>query len=61
MEANGKKTKGRGDLENARPLIAGKDYTVDALGRWVFTAEFLRERGYCCESGCQNCPYGFRK
>lgn len=27
----------------------------------VFTAAFLRKRGYCCESGCRHCPYGFRK
>lgn len=27
----------------------------------VFTEKFLRERGYCCESGCRHCPYGFRK
>lgn len=26
----------------------------------VFTEKFLRERGYCCESGCRHCPYGFR-
>jgi hypothetical protein len=24
----------------------------------VFTEKFLRERGYCCESGCRHCPYG---
>ena len=27
----------------------------------VFTAKFLRKRGYCCESGCRHCPYGFRQ
>jgi hypothetical protein len=27
----------------------------------VFTEKFLRKRGYCCESGCRHCPYGFRK
>lgn len=27
----------------------------------VFTELYLRERGYCCESGCRHCPYGFRK
>jgi hypothetical protein len=26
----------------------------------VFTEKFLRDRGYCCESGCRHCPYGFR-
>jgi hypothetical protein len=28
---------------------------------FVFTELYLRERGYCCESGCRHCPYGFRK
>jgi hypothetical protein len=28
---------------------------------FVFTEKFLRERGYCCESGCRHCPYGFRR
>lgn len=37
-------------------LVEGVDYTVEN-GRWVFTAKFLRERGYCCGSGCRNCPY----
>jgi hypothetical protein len=26
----------------------------------VFTESFLRKRGYCCESGCRHCPWGFR-
>ena len=40
-------------------LILGRDYYIEG-GRWVFTAEFLRRRGYCCQSGCRHCPYGFR-
>jgi len=37
-------------------LEAGKDYTVenDAM---VFTSSYLKRRGYCCDSGCRNCPY----
>jgi len=27
----------------------------------VFTATYLRARGYCCESGCRHCPYGFSR
>lgn len=27
----------------------------------VFTELYLRERGYCCESGCRHCPWGFRR
>jgi len=41
-------------------LTEGIDYTIEK-GRWIFTAAFLLRRGYCCESGCRNCPYGFRR
>lgn len=41
-------------------LIPGRDYVVEA-GLWVFTREYLLRRGYCCKSGCRNCPYGFQK
>ena len=40
--------------------MEGTDYYVEG-GRWVFTSHFLRSRGYCCESGCRHCPYGYRK
>ena len=42
------------------PLILNVDYTIEN-GLYVFTAHYLKKRGYCCESGCRNCPYGFRK
>jgi hypothetical protein len=32
-------------------------YPDPATGLWVFTASFLWERGYCCETGCRHCPY----
>lgn len=35
------------------------DYVTDNQGRVVLTAKYLLNRGYCCESGCRNCPYGF--
>jgi hypothetical protein len=38
-------------------LQEGLDYYLES-GLLVFTAEFLRKRGYCCESGCRHCPYG---
>jgi Family of unknown function (DUF5522) len=28
-------------------------------GLMVFTETFHRKRGYCCQSGCRHCPYGF--
>jgi uncharacterized protein (TIGR00290 family) len=27
----------------------------------ALSREFLLARGYCCENGCRNCPYGFRR
>ena len=41
-------------------LVEGEDFYYE--GPYVvFTEKYLRERGYCCESGCRHCPYGFRK
>lgn len=37
-------------------LLEGLDYYLED-GLLVFTAAFLRKRGYCCESGCRHCPY----
>lgn len=42
----------------SRPLEAGRDYYVDAAGRYVFTAAYMLARGYCCFLGCRHCPYG---
>jgi hypothetical protein len=41
------------------PLVEGIDYYYE--GRFmVFTEHYLRQRGYCCESGCRHCPWGYR-
>ena len=50
------------DPEDAevRPLVEGDDYYLEG-GLLVFTAAFLLRRGYCCESGCRHCPYGYDK
>ncbi len=32
-------------------------YIDPETGFKVFTAKFLLEREYCCESGCRHCPY----
>jgi hypothetical protein len=32
-------------------------YDDPATGLTVFTAQFLAERGYCCDSACRHCPY----
>ncbi len=41
------------------PLVEGVDYYIEN-GLFVFTARYLLNRGYCCESGCRHCPYGFQ-
>jgi len=43
-----------------RPLVEGEDFYLEG-GLLVFTATFLLRRGYCCESGCRHCPYGYDK
>ncbi len=43
---------------SAPDLQEGVDFYYEN-GLMVFTAEYLRKRGYCCRSGCRHCPYGF--
>lgn len=37
-------------------LFLKLDYTIED-DKWVFTKWFLLKRGFCCNSGCRNCPY----
>ena len=41
-------------------LIEDRDFYWDGP-YMVFTADFLLRRGYCCQSGCRHCPYGFMR
>jgi hypothetical protein len=41
-------------------MVEGRDYYFEN-GLMVLTEHFLLKRGYCCESGCRHCPYGFSK
>lgn len=46
----------RGNGNSPLTLVEGVDYYFeDAL--MVFTAHFLRRRGYCCGNSCRHCPY----
>jgi hypothetical protein len=42
-----------------KQLTEGIDYTILPDGRLVFTAHYLKERGFCCGKGCRNCPYDY--
>lgn len=37
-------------------LQEGIDYYIEN-GYYVFTALYLKNRGYCCSNGCRHCPY----
>lgn len=41
-------------------LVEGVDYYFEN-GLMVFTRAYHLKRGYCCQSGCRHCPYGFSK
>jgi hypothetical protein len=56
VEANSTPVGDEGSSENE--LKEGIDYYIEN-GLFVFTAAFLLKRGYCCESGCRHCPYGY--
>jgi Family of unknown function (DUF5522) len=43
---------------HAAAMEAGADtYRDPATGLSVFTAQFLADRGTCCDTGCRHCPY----
>ncbi len=42
------------------PLEEG-DFYLSEEGYKVFTKQYHLKRGYCCESGCRHCPYGYNK
>ena len=44
-------------IMKSKPLKKGEDYYINEAGLYVFTAKYLRERGYCCGNGCKHCPY----
>jgi hypothetical protein len=41
-------------------LLEGKDFYYEN-GFMVFMEAYHLKRGYCCQSGCRHCPYGFMK
>ncbi len=39
--------------------IEDGDFYLTSEGFRCFTEQYHLKRGYCCESGCRHCPYGF--
>ena len=54
VDTDGAEVKSQVPAEPA--LVDGLDYYIES-GLMVFTAHFLRRRGYCCNNGCRHCPY----
>jgi len=42
------------------PLREGVDFYREGP-LVVFTDDYLRRRGWCCESGCRHCPWDYRR
>lgn len=57
-KAEDSSTQIRDEESSDTKLKEGIDYYVED-GLFVFTSAFLLKRGYCCESGCRHCPYGY--
>ena len=43
------------------PKLDPDDFYLSKEGYKVFTEKYLLKRGYCCQSGCRHCPYGYDK
>jgi hypothetical protein len=41
--------------------LDSEDYYFNEDGLMVFTEKYHLKRGYCCESDCKHCPYGFKE
>ena len=46
------------DMKEIIPIEEG-DFYWSEEGYRVFTKQYHLKRGYCCESGCRHCPYGY--
>ena len=37
-----------------------EEFYINDSGLFVFTADFLLKRGYCCGNGCLHCPFDYK-
>ncbi len=42
-----------------KPKVEEGDFYITPEGYRCFTEQYHLKRGYCCESGCRHCPYGY--
>ncbi len=48
------------DERTERLKLEKGDHYFSEEGFLVFTEQYHLKRGYCCQSGCRHCPYGYR-
>ena len=50
-------------MDNSKRILKPEegDYYLTPEGYRCFTEQYHLKRGYCCESGCRHCPYGYDK
>jgi hypothetical protein len=41
------------------PLVPGEHFYFSPEGLMIFTRKYHLERGYCCGSGCRECPFDY--
>jgi len=62
MNSFDKPTSQRSDQDRserfARLGLEPGDYYFSEEGYLVFTEQYHKKRGYCCQSRCRHCPYG---
>jgi hypothetical protein len=49
------------EAEGRKKLSFMPKEEINEQGNWVFTSEYHLKRGYCCNSGCKHCPYGYHE
>ena len=45
----------------SRGRSTDEDFYYNEDGNVVFTESYHLKRGYCCQSGCKHCPYGYNE
>ena len=48
-------------FDNTQVLSNEDNFYYSKEGLIIFTEKYHLDRGYCCESKCKHCPYGFNK
>jgi hypothetical protein len=49
------------DSASGKDALKPDEFYLSPEGFLVFTEKYHLRRGYCCQSGCKHCPYGFDK